>query len=338
MRMRRRRMTARILLTPPLLLAVAWGAAALWFDLPAVRLQAWWLAAAFAIGCLALLLWLRPYRRAMLVVLVACAAVLGWWLSIPPSNARDWLPDVARTATATVEGNRLTVHNVRNFDYRSETDYTPRWESRSYDFAQLRGVDLFLCFWGPTAIAHTIASWEFADGPPLAISIETRKEQGETYSAVRGFFRQFEVYYVVADERDVVRLRSNHRGEQLYLYRLRMSTEQARELLLDYLAEVNRLAEHPRWYNALTHNCTTAIRYHLKNLGLAQQINWRLLANGHLDELMYARGVIDTTLPLDELRRRSEITARAKAADQDPLFSARIRDELPDPRSPAKSR
>jgi hypothetical protein len=337
MKMRHIRMTARVLLTPLLLLAVAWGAAALWFDGPAVRWQAWWLSAAFAIGSLALLLWLRPYRRAMLVVLAAFVAVLGWWLFIPPSNDRDWLPDVARTATATVEGNRLTVRNVRNFDYRSETDYTERWETRSYDFDQLRGVDLYLCFWGPTAIAHTIASWEFADGPPLAISIETRKEKGESYSAVRGFFRQFEVYYVVADERDVVRLRTNHRGEQLYLYRIRMSADRARELLLDYLAEVNRLAQHPKWYNALTHNCTTAIRYHLKNLGLSQKLDWRIFANGHLAELMYDRGSIDTTLPLEELSRRGEITARAKAADQDPLFSTRIREGVANPRLQATS-
>jgi hypothetical protein len=168
----------------------------------------------------------------------------------------------------------------------------------------------------------------------MAISIETRKEKGETYSAVRGFFRQFEVYYVVADERDLVRLRTNHRGENLYLYRIRMSPGRARELLFDYLAEVNRLAQHPKWYNALTHNCTTAIRYHLKNLGLAQKLDWRIFANGHLAELMYERGSIDTSLPLAELQRLSEITARAKAADQDPQFSLRIREGVPDPRTP----
>jgi len=331
---RRLRITARVLLTPPLLLAVVWGAAALWFDGPAVRWLAWFLSGAFAIGCLALLMWLRPYRRAMLLVLVAFACVLGWWLTIPPSNDRAWQPDVAQTATAIIDGNRLTVHNVRNFDYRSETDYVGNWETRSYDLDRLEGVDLFLCFWGPTLIAHTIASWEFADGSHLAISIETRKEKGEEYSAVRGFFRQFEVYYVVADERDVVRLRTNYRGERLYLYRVRMSADRARELLFDYLAEVNRLADHPRWYNALTHNCTTAIRYHLRNLGLAQKLDWRIFANGRLDELMYERGSIDNRLPFEELRRRSDITERAKAADGDVLFSLRIRDGLPEPRAP----
>jgi hypothetical protein len=311
-----------------LLLAVAWGAAALWFDGPAARWTAGGLAAGFALSSLTVLLRVRPYRWAMLIVLVAVAAVLGWWLLLPPSNDRDWQSDVARPATATIEGQRLTVRNLRNFDYRSETDYTEHWETRSYDLDKLEGVDLFFCFWGPTLIAHTIASWQFADAPPLAISIETRKEKGEEYSAVLGFFRQFEVYYVVADERDVVRVRTNHRGERLYLYRVRMPAAVARELLLDYLAEVNRLSAQPKWYNALSHNCTTAIRYHMKHLGRWQQFDWRILANGRMDELMYERGSIDTSLPLEELRRRSEITSRAKVADQSPEFSSRIRNGM----------
>jgi hypothetical protein len=330
------RVTLRVLLTLPLVLAVTWAAVAIWFDGPANRWAAGALVAALALISPAMLLWLRPYWLALLAVSAAFGGVLGWWLAIPPSNDRDWLADVARTATAEIKGNRVTVHNLRNFAYRSEADFTERWESRSYNLDRLRGFDLFLCFWGPTAIAHTIASWEFADGPPLAISIETRKEKGETYSAVRGFFRQFEVYYVVADERDVVRLRTNHRGEQVYLFRIRASVEHARALLLDYLAELNLLARRPRWYNALTHNCTTGIRYHLKHLGLGQRLDWRILANGRLDELLYARGSVDTRVPLAELRRRGAITARARAADQDPRFSDRIREEVPDPRLPAE--
>jgi hypothetical protein len=330
------RVTLRVLLTLPMVVAVTWAAAAVWFDGPANGWAAGTLMASLVLICLAMLLWLRPYWLALLAVSAAFGGVLGWWLAIPPSNDRDWLADVAGTATAEIKGNRVTVHNLRNFAYRSEADFTERWESRSYNLDRLRGFDLFLCFWGPTAIAHTIASWEFADGPPLAISIETRKEKGETYSAVRGFFRQFEVYYVVADERDVVRLRTNHRGEQVYLFRIRASVEHARALLLDYLAELNLLARRPRWYNALTHNCTTGIRYHLKHLGVGQRLDWRILANGRLDELLYARGSIDTRLPLAELRRRGAITARAREADQDPLFSTRIREGVPIPRLPAE--
>ncbi|MDF1551686.1 MAG: DUF4105 domain-containing protein [Deferrisomatales bacterium] len=317
------------LLTLTLLLAVAWGAAALWFDGPAARWMAGTLAGGWALACLAVVLALRPYRRALGLVAFACAMVVGWWLTLPASNGRDWQPDVAHPATADIQGSRLTVRNLRDFDYRSETDFNERWETRTYDLDQLVGVDLFLCFWGPTQIAHTIASWEFADGTHLAVSIETRKERGESYSAVRGFFRQFEVYYVVADERDVVRLRTNYRGETVYLYRMQATPDAARAILLDYAREINRLAEHPRWYNALTHNCTTAIRYHTRQVGMARPLDWRLFANGHLPELIYERGTIGTSLPLAELVRRSDITEVARSADQDPEFSQRIREGLP---------
>lgn len=312
-----------------LFLAVAWCAAALWLDGTEPRWLAGALAGGFPLVCLAVGVGVRPPRRALLVVLLAVLAVVFWWLRIPPSNDRDWQPDVARPATAAIKGAPVTIRNVRDFHYRSEADFTERWETRTYDLDQLAGADLFLCFWGPKHIAHTIASWEFADGRHLAISIETRKEAGESYSALRGFFRQFEIYYVVADERDVVRLRTNHRGEQVFLYRLKMSPEDARAVLLSYLRAVNQLAEHPRWYNALTHNCTTAIRYQAKQVGLARPLDWRLLANGHLAELGYERGQLDASLPFEELQRRSDITAKARLADEDPEFSRRIREGLP---------
>jgi len=214
---------------------------------------------------------------------------------------------------------------VRNFKYRSESDCDQRWETRSYNLDGIHGVDLFLLFWGPTHIAHTIASWEFDDGQHLAISIETCKEEGESYSAIRGFFHQYKLYYVVADERDVVGLRTNYRGEQVYLYRIRVPASQARALLVDYLDQVNRLADHPQWYNALTQNCTTTIHCHAQTVGAGGRLEWRLLANGHLDELLYERGQIDTDLPFADLRARSNITEKAKAADDSPDFSARIR-------------
>ena len=314
---------------PVLLVGAAWGALALWFDGPAERWLAGLLAGGLIVGCVALLALVRPFSRGAFAVLLALAVVVAWWLAIPPRNDRDWSPDVGRLPRATIAGSRLTIENVRNFDYRTETDFTERWETRTYDLDHLRGVDMFLSFWGPTLIAHTIASWEFAEGPPLAISIETRKEKGESYSALRGFFRQYELYYVVADERDVIRLRTNYRGERAYLYRLRMRPERARAVLLDYLKEVNHLAGQPVWYNALTHNCTTTIRHHAQQVGAGRPWDWRILANGRLDELGYERGQIDTSLPFPELKARSEITERAKAADAALDFSTRIREGLP---------
>jgi len=325
------RLLAGVVLSP----VVAWSAAAIWIDGPPLRWLAGLLAAGLVLVTGAALAFLRPVRRAPIVVLVAFVAVLGWWLHIPPSNEGDWQPDVARLASATIDGNIVTIRNVRDFDWRSETAYTPRWETRRYDLSQLRGADMFLSYWGPRAIAHTIMSWEFADGRHLAISIETRKKKGQEYSALLGFFRQYEIYYVVADERDLIGVRAKFRGEDLYLYRLKASVAQARAILLDYLKEVNRLDTTPEWYNALVHNCTTTIRHHALDAGAGRPFDWRILANGYIDELGYERGQIDTSLPFAELRRRSDITARAKAAYADGVdFSRSIRAGLPGERTP----
>jgi hypothetical protein len=308
---------------------IAWSMLALWFDGPSSRLAAGTLAIAVAVGSVFLAARLRPLRRGLMAAIVPVVAVGLWWGTIAPSNDRDWAPDVANTARASFDGSRVTIQNIRNFKYRSEDDYDRNWETQSFDLDRVKGIDLFLSFWGPTMIAHTIVSWEFDDGRHLAISIETRKEKGESYSALRGFFRQYELYYVVAEERDLVGLRTNHRGEEVFLYHLRVPAADARALLVDYLKKVNSLAKRPQWYNALTANCTTTIRSHTQNVGISQRLDWRMLVNGRLDELLYERGEIDTSVPLAELRARSDITKRAIAADNSPEFSNRIRQEMP---------
>ncbi len=328
------RLIATLMLSAIVVVGVAWGPLALWFDGPQSRVLAGAMAGGLVLISILLTAFVRPFLRGLVATLLPVVTVALWWTSIPPSNTRDWTPDVARTARASSDGSRVTIENVRNFKYRSESDYDQRWETRTYNLDRIRGVDLFLSFWGPTNIAHTIASWDFDDGQHLAISIETRKEKGASYSALRGFFRQYELYYVVADERDLVGLRTNYRGEQVYLYRILVPAAQARALLVDYLAEVNRLAEHPQWYNALTQNCTTTIRGHAQNVGAGGRLDWRLLANGHLDQLLYERSQIDTEIPFDDLRRRSNITERAKAAGDSADFSARIRQGLPETRAP----
>lgn len=325
------RLLAGILLSPFVLLSLAWAVAALWIDGPASRVAAGALAGGFALAALAIFVRVHPLGLSLLAYAGLFALVLLWWLSLTPSNDREWIADVARPAWAEFDasdGDRVTVHNVRNFDYRSETDWDERWETRTYDLSQIEGVDIFFSHWSGPTIAHTIMSWQFANSLPLAVSIETRKEVGEAYSAVLGFFRQFEVYYVVADERDVVRLRSNFRGEDVYLYQLTLPPEQARALLLDYLAQINRLAEQPRWYNAFSYNCTTGIRQHMAHIGGGAR-DWRILVNGRLPELGYERGTVNTSLPFEELKRRAAIGERARAAGDAPDFSARIRAGLP---------
>ena len=250
----------------PILLVTAWWTLALVFAGPDPAWLRTGLAAVYALGTLAILLWLRPFAWALAAWGLAFVALLIWWSTIRPSNDGDWQPDVARLAQVEVRGEQLIVHNVRNFDYRTESDFTPRYEDRTYDLSALRGVDVFMSYWGSPAIAHTIMSWQFDNAPPLAISIETRKRKGQEYSAIKGFFKQYEIIYVVADEHDVVGLRTNHRGEEVYLYRLNPTPELARALLLDYVDSINGLVERPQFYNALVDNCTTSIRRHLEHV------------------------------------------------------------------------
>lgn len=322
------KLLGRLVLWIFLLAATVWGSAALWFDGPASRPLASLLAAAFPLTTLVLLVRVRPRRHAYAACAVLFAVLLGWWFSLEPSNSRDWQPDVAQLPTAEIQGDKVTIHNVRDFDYRTETDYTEHWDTRSYDLAKLRGLDLFVIYWGSPSIAHTILSWDFGDGQHLAISIETRKEKGESYSAVRGFFRQYELYYVIADERDVVGLRTNYRHEDVYLYPLRTPPARARGILLDYLKEVNRLAQQPKWYNALSHNCTTTIRLHVADVIPGIPHDWRWLANGYMDELLYEMGAVNRDYPFTELKKLSYINPKAQAVPPNGDFSAAIRKGL----------
>lgn len=297
------------------------------------------LAVAFAVfGLAALGAFAHPRTPIRWSTVAAFALVflllLGWWSRIPPSHDRDWAPEYAVLPRATVEGDRVTLHNVRNFDYRTETDYTPRYEERTYDLRRLDSVDLVASYWMGDAIAHVMLSFGFAGEDFVAISVETRRERTEGYSTVKGFFKQYELFYVVADERDLIRLRTNYREnppEDVFLYRTRGRPEEIRRVFLDYLREVNSLAEQPAWYNTLTTNCTTGIMTHLRvNPGHAP-MSWKVLSSGYAPLYAWERGALDTRLPFDELKARSHINEAARAADQAPDFSRRIREGLPVP-------
>jgi len=226
-----------------------------------------------------------------------------------------------------MDGDVVTIHNVRNFRYRSETDFSPRYEMRRLDLNKLRGVDMFINYWGSPYMAHPILSFDFGSDGRVCFSIETRPEKGEAYSALGGLYRQFELIYVVADERDVIRVRTNFRkGEDVYLYHLK--AVHAREAFMEYIRTVNELHRTPRWYNAITNNCTTAIR-HQRTASERAPWDWRMLANGLGDELLYERGAIDRALPFAELKRISRVNERAKAAGEAEDFSKKIREGLP---------
>ncbi|WP_374313346.1 DUF4105 domain-containing protein [Dongia sp.] len=303
----------------------AWAIAALYIDLPA----SWSTAAAVSYAALLVctLFACRSPLLRMSVWLASFAVVLIWWLSLSPSNSRQWQMDVDRTAWADISGDIVTIHNVRNFDYRTEMDYRPRWETRRYDLSQIQGVDIFITFWGSPWIAHPIVSFQFSDGQHIAFSVETRKVIGQKYSAILGFFRQYELIYTVADERDVIRLRTNYRkDEEVYLYRTTATPEAARSIFIDYLHSLNRLHQRAQYYNAITSNCTTNIRIHTSAAsGKMPPWDWRLLLNGKGDEYAYQHGRLAGALPFDELKARAHINDAARAAGQAPDFSARIR-------------
>jgi hypothetical protein len=314
-----------------LLTVVLWWSLALHFRLAGPSWLATAIAIAYALAAIVVLVRLRPYWRAVAVVLASFGLLLVWWSMLRPSNDLDWAPEYARIPYGELAGDRLVMHSIRVFDYRTQTDFTPHWEDRTYDLSRLRELDLFMSYWGSPWMAHTIVSWVFEDGPPLAISIETRRTRTQQYSAIRGFFREYEICYVAADERDLIGLRTNYRGEQVYLYRLRTPPERARAILLDYLASMNALVKEPAWYNALTDNCTTSIQRHLKRIAAPAPLDWRLFANGYADQMLYERGVVDTRVPFEELKAKSFVVPKAQAAGNGPDFSARIRDGVPRP-------
>ena len=291
--------------------------------------------AALTIACVGAVLIGYRARTAGLALVPPLLAVALWFHAVDARPDRAWLPDVARAPWAQVEGERLTFHEVRNFAWRTESDFTPRWETRTVDLAQLEGVDLVASYWMGDAIAHVMVSFVFADAPALAVSIETRKEAGEPYSTLLGFFRRYELVYVVADERDLIGVRTNVRAdppEDVYVYHVDMAPEAARRLLLEYVRDMNELRDRPQFYNTATTNCTTMVLINNRVNGPVSLLNWKILLSGYLPQLVYERGRLDQTLPFAELKRRSRVNDAARAAGLDaPDFSLRIRAGLPTP-------
>jgi hypothetical protein len=258
-----------------------------------------------------------------LTVLAAGAFVL----LVRPSNRRDWSGDQARLPRAEFDGPAVTVRNVRNFEYEAADRWRERWDDRTYDLRELDSlwfvVEPFGEREGP---AHTFLSFGFGGRDFVSISAEIRKEKGESFSPLKGLLRQYELMYVVGDERDLVKLRSNFRGDEVYLYPIRTSPEKMRELFVEMLARANRLAEKPEFYNTLTNTCTTNVVRHVNSIA-PRKIPWRyeVLLPGYSDRLAWELGLIDTDLPVEEVRERFRINELSSRYADDPEYSRRIR-------------
>lgn len=323
----------KLLLTLVILGAATWGAGLLLFRLSGTAAMVG--AIGFGLAALAGLVgvWTSDARLPLGFATVF-VGLISWWSSFQPSHERDWIPELARLPSIARAGEMLTVSNLRDFRWRTEEDYDQRWEKRHYNLAAITGADAFLTYWSGEAIAHLMISFTFSDSVPLTISIEVRREKGEDWSALAGFFRSYEMAYVAADERDIVGLRTHARREDARLFRLSASATQARDLLVAYIADINDLAAKPRWYNTLTTNCTTVV-YHLvgsvaPGWTFSLPLDPRVLLSGYLPGYLQQIGAIRQDIPLEELVRRARIGDHARTLSlDDPQFSAKIREGVP---------
>jgi hypothetical protein len=309
-------------------LLIAWATLAIYYsNLPWTPLRQG-LAVAFAVFAI-WALWFSRRRHMSTIFIVLYLCVVAWWISISPSHDRNWRPEVAVMPRAVIDGDRVHLTGVRDFDYRSRNDFTVRYEEREVLLSHLVALDFYVSYFMEGPVGHTFLSFIFDNAPPLSISIETRPEVGEGFAPIASMFKQFELIYVVGSERDVVGVRTNHRQEPTYLYRLNTSADDARRLLLVYLARINELADRPEFYHLLTNSCTINIVRYANAAGRVGRIDIRHILNGLADSYLYRSGRIDTTLPFDELRQRSLINDAARAADGASDFSERIRASLP---------
>lgn len=315
-----------------LLALSAWSATALWYQGPGgTRARQLLVGLWLLVSLLALIgLWWGHTQAALVTFGMAYAAVLVWWRALKPSNERQWSDDVAQISHGEVKGDEVTLYNVRNFRWRSNSDYTQAWETRHYDLLKLHSVDMITSYWSSRAIAHLLFSFGFTDGEQVVFSVEIRRERGEAYNEIGGFFKEFELSVIAADERDIVAVRTNVRGEDDYLYRLRLSQADIRSLFLAYIEQTNRLVSTPRFYNTVTVNCTTLVYGMLRHIMGALPLSYRVLLSGYLPEYVYSLGGLDGRYTLAELRELGRITERAKRAGDRERFSAEIRAGIPE--------
>lgn len=305
---------------------VLWAAGALYYDvnwnskmqaLPAIL----WILSAIAATIL-----IRPHRRGIFTVLGGITLIMVWHISILPRQYRDWQVVHSKTPHAEIDGDIVTVHDIRDFQFRSPGDFTPVYETRSYNLKNLQEADLFLNFWGSDKMAHPIVSFDFGQDGHLCFSIETRREKNEGFSAIGGLFKMFEIIYIACTERDCVMLRAVSPDEDVYLYSTKIEKENTRILFLQYIKRINELSSKPEFYNAITANCTTSIRRQ-NSPELRRPWDWRMLINGKFDRMLYENELLDTSIPFEKLKKRSHVNQKALEAKDSPDFSERIRME-----------
>lgn len=261
------------------------------------------------------------------LLLVLAYAIFSFF--VRPSLERDWTEDQQILAQAEISGNVVAIKNIRNINYRTTSDYDVAYYDKAFDLEKLESVWYIVePFSGHGAgAAHTFVSFGFASGEYVAISVEIRKEKGESFSPVKGLLRRYEIVYVIADERDVVKLRSNYRKDEVFLYPVNTSKENMQKLFVSMLLRANKLATQPEFYNTLTNTCTTNLVSHVNEIVPGRiPLSYKVLMPAYSDELAREIGLIDNMLTIDELRARYRINERSLLFADDQLFSQRIRE------------
>ena len=318
-------------------LATVWGALALWYHGPVADQHKLFAIGGFVVFGLLVCLGLFTRRRVGALGLfgLVFAGLLFWWGGLAPPVERNWAPDVARQVTGQIDGDILTLENMRNFEWHGAYDATPVWETRSYDLSKLETVDMFLSYWAGPLMAHFIVSFGFSDGEYLAWSVEVRREVDGGFSPIADAFKANTLLILAADERDVVGVRSNLRDEDVQLFRLQTDPQTARALLTEYVRDANALAQQPEFYNSLTTNCTTVVVRMMQAIGNGLPFDWRLLANGYLPDYAHDHQALDMRHSISDLRALGRIDRRANAHGLKPGFSEAIRQGVPTPASDA---
>ncbi|RIL11840.1 MAG: hypothetical protein DCC75_01540 [Proteobacteria bacterium] len=263
--------------------------------------------------------------------LAAIAACLVWWNRITPSNERNWKPSVEILPYAEINGDEITVHNIRNFHYRSESDFDRNYYDKKFNLSEISGVDVFTSYWSSDLIAHIMVSFAFREEDFIAFSIETRNEESESYSTWGGFFRQYELTFVAADERDLIGLRTTHRqpNEQVYLFRTATKLENAQRFFLSYIERINQLKEAPEFYNTMTTNCSTSVLLCTSAFPNKIPVTWQVFVSGFFPEYLYGLGTLDKNYSLEDLKGLGHVNQRSVQAGYADDYSLRIRAGVP---------
>jgi hypothetical protein len=247
-----------------------------------------------------------------------------------PSNTRNWNDDQKVLSYGEVEGDNVTIRNIRNFTYASTTSYTESYYDKTFDMQKLTRVWYIVePFSGIPGSAHTFLSFEFEDNQFISVSVEIRKEKGESFHPVKGLFNQYEIMYVWGDEKDLIKLRSNYRKDKVFVYPIKTTQEKAQALFVDMIARTNELKDKPEFYNTVTNTCTTNIVRHVNAITpkKIRMFNKSVLLPESSDEFAYGLGLIDTELSFEDARKRFYINDRAEMYANDENFSVKIRGE-----------